>query len=135
MVINLEKTHYMVFHRARIKTKSSKISFRDNKISRVFSAIFLGIVIDDQLKWLEHIQYIKNKVSKSVDILCKVQKYFHQQTLHNLYYTFVYPYLTYGVEIWGNACNVYLDPVVKLQKKCLRIITIASYLEHTEPLF
>ena len=106
--INLEKTHYMVFHRARIKTKSSKISIRDNKISRVFSTIFLGIIIDDQLKWLEHIQYIKNKVSKSVGILCKVQKYLDQQTLHNLYYTFEYPYLIYGVEIWGNACNVFL---------------------------
>ena len=82
---------------------------------------------------LEHIQYIKNKVSKSVGILCKVQKYLDQQTLHNLYYTFVYPYLIYGVEIWGNACNVYLDPLVKLQKKCLRIITFSSYLEHTEP--
>ena len=55
---NLEKTHYMVFHRARIKTKSNEISIRDNKISRVFSTIFLGIIIDDQLKWLEHIQYI-----------------------------------------------------------------------------
>ena len=34
----------------------------------------------------------------------------------------------------GNACNVYLDPPVKLQKK-LRIITFSSYLEHTECLF
>ena len=47
----------------------------------------------------------------------------------------MYPYLIYGVEIWGNACNIYLDPLVKLQKKCLRIITFSSYLEHTEPLF
>ena len=125
----------MVFHRARIKTKSSEISIRDNKISRVFSTKFLGIIIDDQFKWLKHIQYIKNKVSKSVGILCKVQHYLDQQTLNNLYFTFVYPYLIYGVEIWGNACSVYLEPLVKLQKMCLRIITFSSYLEHTEPLF
>ena len=45
--------------------------------------------------------------------------------------------MIYGVEVWGNACNVYLDPLVRLQKKCLRIITFSSYLEHrpTEPLF
>ena len=42
---------------------------------------------------------------------------------------------TMVIEIWGNACNVYLDPLVKLQKKCLGIITFSSYLEHTEPLF
>ena len=39
------------------------------------------------------------------------------ETLHNLYYTFVYPYLIYGVEIWGNACNVYLDPLEKTTKE------------------
>ena len=33
-------SHYMVFHRSRIKTKSSEISIRDNKISRVPSAKF-----------------------------------------------------------------------------------------------
>ena len=74
-------------------------------------------------------------ISTSVGILCKVQHYLDQQTLHNLYYTFVYPYLIYGVEIWGNACNAYIDPLMKLQKKCLRIITFSNYLEHTEPLF
>ena len=47
----------------------------------------------------------------------------------------MYPYLIYGVEIWGNACNVYIDTLIKLQKKCLRIITFSNYLEHTEPLF
>ena len=135
LVINQEKTHYMVFHRARIKTNSNEISIRDNIIPRVSSTKFLGLIIDDQLKWLEHIQYIKNKVSKSVGILCKVQHYLDQQTLHNLYYTFVYPYLIYGVEIWGNACNSYIDPLIKLQKKCLRIITFSNYLAHTEPLF
>ena len=56
----------MVFHRARIKSNSSKLSIRDNEISLVFSTAFLGIIIDDQLKWLEHIQYIKNIVAKSV---------------------------------------------------------------------
>ena len=120
---------------SRIKTNSSEISIRDNTIPRVSSTKFLCLIIDDQLKWLEHIQYIKNKVSKSVGILCKVQHYLDQQTLHNLYYTFVYPYLTYGVEIWGNACNVYLDPLIKLQKRCLRIITFSNYLEYTESLF
>ena len=73
LVINEEKTHYMVFHRARIKTNSNEIIIRDITIPLVTSTKFSGLIVDDQLKWLEHIQYyIKNKVSKSVGILCKV---------------------------------------------------------------
>ena len=74
-------------------------------------------------------------MSKSVGILSKVQHYLNQQTLHNIYYTFVNPYLIYGVEVWGNACNVYIDPLIKLQQMCLIIITFSYYLEHTEPFF
>ena len=89
-----------------------------SQILLMLSILWIYAFIKDyQLKWLEHIQYIKNKVSKSVGILCNVQHYLDQQTLLNLYYTFVNPYLIYGVEIWGNACNVYLDPLLKLQKK------------------
>ena len=86
----------MVFHRARIKTKSNELRIRDNRIWRIFNTIFLGIIIDHQLKWLEHIKYMyyQKKVSKSVG---KVQKFLDQQTLHSLYHTFVYPY--YYVEI------------------------------------
>ena len=58
LVINQEKTHYMVFHSARIKTNSNEISIRNNTIPRVSSTKFLGLIIGDQLKWLEHIQYI-----------------------------------------------------------------------------
>ena len=73
LVINTDKTHYMVFHRAKFKSTNKDIYIRDIKIKRVTSVKFLGLIIDDQLKWLEHIQYIKNKVSKSIGILCKVR--------------------------------------------------------------
>ena len=103
LVINTDKTHYMVFHRAKLKSTNKDIYIRDIKIKRVTSVKFLGLIIDDQLKWIEHIQYIKNKISKSIGILCKVRNYLDKTTLHNLYFTFVYPYLIYGIEIWARA--------------------------------
>ena len=51
-----------------------------------------------------------------------------------MYYSFVYPYLIYGIEIWGNASNIHLDPINKLQKRCVRIITFSHYLD-SSPLF
>ena len=56
-------------------------------------------------------------------------------TLRNLNFTFVYPYLIYCVEVWGNACDTHLDPIIKIQKKCVRVITFSHYLEPTELLF
>ena len=53
----------------------------------------------------------------------------------NLYNTCVLPYLIYCVEIWGNTCDSLLDPLIKLQKKIIRLITFSTYTEHTIPLF
>ena len=92
-------------------------------------------IIDDQLKWLAHIQYIKNKVSKSIGIIYKVCNYLDKTPLHNLYFTFVYPNLIYGIEICCNACNSYFYTLIRLQKKCIQTITFSHYLEYTDHLF
>ena len=52
-----------------------------------------------------------------------------------LYYAFIYPYFVYGILVWGNSCNIHLNPLVLLQKKIIRIVTASSYLSHTKPLF
>ena len=131
LTLNTDKTHYMVFHRARIKSQTGKISIRNNAIDEVKSTKFLGVIIDDKLKWTEHLQYIKNKISKSIGILIKIRPYLDKVTLRNLYFTFVYPYLIYCVEVWGNACDTHLEPIIKIQKKCVRVITFSHYLEPT----
>ena len=64
-----------------------------------------------------------------------MRNYLDKHTLKQLYYSFVYPYLIYGIEIWGNASNIHLDPINKLQKRCIRIITFSHYLDSTNPLF
>ena len=41
----------------------------------------------------------------------------------------------YCVEIWGNAKESYLNPLIKLQKRSVCIITHSHYRSHTESLF
>ena len=125
----------MIFHRAIIKTDSIKIALGKSRIKQVPFTIFLGVIIDDKLYFDNHISYIKNKISKGLGILIKTRKYLNRRILVNRDYTLVYPYLIYCVEIWGHACNIYLDSLVKLQKKIKRIMTFSDYNSHSAPLF
>ena len=135
--VNIKKTHYMMFHRTRIKNKATedRVHLCGNNLISVSNTKFLGVIIDSKLNWSDHITYIKNKISKSIGILTKIRRFLSKKTLRNLYFSFVYPYLTYCVEVWGNTHDTYLNPLIKLQKKCIRIITFSHYLEHTPPLF
>ena len=98
----------MLFHRARIKNCSSKVHNKHVTFIRCISGIVDDKLIDN------HISYIKNKISQGLGIQIKSRKYLNRIILVNLYYTFVYPYLIYCFEIWGIACHIYLDSLVKL---------------------
>ena len=49
--INLEKSHYMIFHRSRLKDCDKKdFIIQDRIISHFTSTKFLGVIIDDKLR-------------------------------------------------------------------------------------
>ena len=48
---------------------------------------------------------------------------FEVSTLTSLYYSFVYPYVTYCIEVYDTAANMYVQLILKLQKLRCRIIT------------
>ena len=52
-----------------------------------------------------------------------------------MYFTFIYPYLIYCLEIWGNTYETHLNPLIKIQKRSIRTITFSHYQDHTGPLF
>ena len=116
--LNTQKTFFMVFHRARLKSANCNDLVIDNaSITRVSSAKYLGIIIDVKFNWIEHITYIKNKISKAIGIMYKARQYLNKSSLVNLYYSYVYPYLTYCIEVWGCAYPTHLQCLFLLQKK------------------
>ena len=79
--VNVKKTHYMVFHRARIKTSDIEVVMQNKSINCVTSNKFLDIIIDNKLKWNQHITYVKNKISKAFGILYKIGNFLEKSTL------------------------------------------------------
>ena len=133
--LNIKKTNYMLFSKSVRKSgHTNDVYIGRNPISMVNTTTFLGVMLDNNLSWKEHIGYISNKLAKSIGIIIKLRKLFNKRTLLSLYYSLVLPYLTYCIIVWGSACKTYIDKISKLQKKVIRLITFSSYREHTGPL-
>jgi hypothetical protein len=96
---------------------------------------FLGVILDNGLTWKQHILYISKKVSKSVGILSRARKFLNKKTLTQLYFSFLYPYLTYCNIIWGNAPDYILWPIFRAQKRAIRIINNIGYRNSTRNAF
>ena len=134
--LNVSKTHYMIFKgRNRRIGPYEKICINGTVIDCVENTRFVGVTLDSNFKWDGHISHTKSKMAKGMGILCKARRYFTKSTLITLYYSMIYPYLTYCVESWGNSANIYIASLVKLQKKIIRIITSSPFRASTEPLF
>ena len=120
--LNIDKTNFMLFTPKCVPWSINGIFIDGNKIMEVTETKFLGVIIDCKLNWSPHITYISKKVAKGVGIILKARKFFDQETLLSLYYTFVYPYLNYCIHVWGKAYNVHIHDLIILQNKAIRIV-------------
>ena len=111
------------------------IKINNVEIEEKCTTSFLGVQLDNKLNWKSHISHICNKVSKSLAILKMVRSIFPLNILKTIYMSRIYSHINYCNLIWGCAETGIIEPLFKLKKKAVRIITKSSYLEHTAPLF
>ena len=104
-------------------------------LKKTDSLKYLGLIIDHRLNWSQHIAHVKNTVSKGIGIMYRARSYLTKSSLRKLHFSYIYPYLIYCTEIWGISPQSHLRPLLLLQKKIARIMTISTYYAHTDPLF
>jgi len=96
---------------------------------------YLGILIDCNLKWKHHINFISLKISKTIGILARLRHFVPTETLLMIYRSLILPYLSYGICVWGCAAKSYIGKLLILQKWALRLIYFAPSDVHAIPLF
>ena len=96
---------------------------------------FLGVEIDNSVKFSCHCLHVQRKISRTIGLFYKIRTYVTEELLVNLYYSMIYPYLIYCNEVWGGACESHVNSLLLMHKRVIRIITGSSYLAYTKPLF
>ena len=96
---------------------------------------YLGLLIDSYLSWKYHIGHITSKISKTVGIIARLRYYVPTSVLLRIYQSLIFPYLSYGIVVWGHAAQTYIDQILVLHKRALRLIYFTSYRSHAIPLF
>ena len=120
--LNIDKTNYRLFS-PKCACKPSKIIVIDGQsIMEVNETKFLGVIIDNRLKWSSHLGHISNKISKGIGTITKVRKVFDTSTLMSLYNSLILPYIMYCVHVWGSAYETHLRQLMTLQNKIVKLI-------------
>ena len=75
------------------------------------------------------------KIGKTIGMIAKLRHFIPSSVLTSIYKSLILPYFTYGLIAWGNASKNYLNKIVVLQKRVLRLIYFVDKKEHAIPLF
>jgi len=118
---------------ARIERPKVSLKIDGQCLEEVVKTKFLGVIIDNQLTWKEHVNLICGKIARDIGILLKSRHFVYRNTLTTLYYSFVYPYFTYCNHIWGSSTSANLKRLYALQKKVIRIIFNVKPKQENEP--
>ena len=116
LTLNTTKTKSMVFHKKQKQIEILHFSIDGEVIENVSSFNFIGITLDESLTWKNHIDLIKNKISKTTGVFYRLAKTFPEEILVTLYNSLIASHLNYGILAWG----IVATRLEKLQKKALR---------------
>lgn len=127
LALNVAKTNYIIFSNRKDNVSRIKICIDGNDIGQVTNTKFLGIYLDELMKWEVHTKYVAKKVSSGLYALNSLKFTMPSCILKTLYYGLIHPHLTYGCLLWGNTYKKYLHRIEILQKKAIRTVSHAKY--------
>ena len=138
--INFEKTNYMIFKPSKIindfiNNYKLKIVINDKIINRVNIVKYLGLYIDENLTWSEHIKQLTSKLSSLIGIIFRKRYIIPNNCKRNIYFALAYSHLIYCIEIYGKAKVSVLNPLVTKCNALLRILQNKPRLSSTKDLY
>ena len=128
--LNVVKSEYMLIaSRQRLAnlTREPIVKIGNYNLKRVKSIKTLGLLIDENLRWTDHVDYICKKANRGLGIMRQIRDYVPPETLENIYYTMVLPHLDYCSPVWDTCAKGLRDRIQKVQNRAARIITRSDY--------
>ena len=118
----------MQFHIDPKHVPHRHLQINDDEISHVDTFNFVGLQMNDNLKWKTHIDHV-SKMSRIISLFNQMEIIFPLEILLSMYNTLILPHLNYCIQSWRKYC----EPLTLLQKRDMRAICYTKYNAHTEP--
>jgi hypothetical protein len=119
LAVNVQKCKYIVFHnRGKVVPNAPKIVFNynDNPVNLDPDLIYpierikgdatykyLGVLLDENLNFNKHTNFVYNKLSKALFCLMRVKTLLPNKSLLNLYFALFNSHLLYCINILGST--------------------------------
>lgn len=134
LIMNVDKTQVIRF---RLRDSSSVsplvLSTQGGALRSLECIRFLGLYVDEFLRWNFHIEHLAKKLNRSFYAIHRLKHSLPMDALINIYYGMVNCHLCYNIVLWGGSSGS--DRVFIAQKKIIRLIFNLRPQESCRPTF
>ena len=124
LTVNLNKTQYSIFQTKNMNIPDwlNNIKINNNTIKRVHSARFLGIILDEKLKWDDHVKQLSESLTQIINAFKIIKNYVPEDKKRMLYYAYIYSRIQYGIEMYGTASKKLIKKVQTKQNRAIKVL-------------
>ena len=138
MVLNATKTKVILIttpqKRSRLVNQPLRLKYKDVTLEVTTGDKILGIHINENLKWDNHIKFLRKKISSNLWLLSRIKVFIPINYRIMFYKAYVQPHLDYCSIIWGSTKQSNIQVLVRLQRRACRIILGEQYTTLNEAL-
>ena len=137
MTVNSSKSNFTIFttpYKRRNVNLPSEIKVNEHKIFISDKIKYLGVIIDEDLTWNDHITHICKSLRKLFPIFYHLRNYLSIDNIKCIYYAMVYSRIKYGIEVWGMTSGTNMGQVQILQNRLLKVLLRKPYRYSTDKL-
>ncbi|CAB3242058.1 unnamed protein product [Arctia plantaginis] len=148
LTLNLSKTNYIPFtlnpHINPITPYTIKAhTCRDTTsttcscvaVSKVTNVKYLGVTIDEELKWYTHLETLSNKIRKSIHIFKTLRHCADAKILKEVYTALCQSVIGYCISVWGGAAKSRFLKVERAQRAVLKVMLAKPFGYPTKQLY
>jgi hypothetical protein len=118
LVVNVETTSAMSFHTAQNETPVlPQVIFEGRDIPYNTETKFLGIYINENMKWSSHIKCLSSKLNTSYYTISSLKNVMSLYVLRTIYFPCFHAHLRYGLTLCGSDPESII--IFRLQKKVI----------------
>ena len=134
LVPNPTKTVYSIFYPHN--AQPIQLTIGDKTLQQDKQAKLLGHIVQEDLKYHQTINAIIKKLQPHMHSFKFANRLLPLTTMTALYYTLIYPHLIGNISIWGSTDpkKSYLQPLIKAQKRIIRLVRRVPPRSHTKPI-
>ena len=91
-------------------------------IRRVKIVNYLGLVIDENLYWNAHADFVCASLVKYFGIFNHTKSFITSRIARRMYFAFINSRISYGIEVYGHCADEHLSKLQTLQNKLLKLM-------------